>query len=255
MPKNWQEIEFLDYKERQVRRRSQKTRELELTGAAKGVDRTRLIGLSAGGALFLLALAGGIYAYTHMGQLGLMSASARSVLTVASVSGEVESSSATTGWEGLKKGTKVSSGTHIRTGKNGKVVLLPSLPKSRIVLFEDSSLMFEKIQLAAKNPVGAALTFEMERGEAAFDFQDGAPILKIVLPVVTLWARLCRFKTHISKDDNRVLVARYAVQAEDRAEPGKKTVVTENQELVSSLKEAVPKPRGAGGSSLRERWE
>lgn len=255
MPKNWQEIEFLDYKERQVRRRSQKTRELEAASGGKGADREKLLRISIGGSLFLALLAGGIYAYTHMGQLSLVSASARSVLRVVSVSGEVETSSATTGWEPLRQGATVNSGSHIRTGKNAKVVLLPSLPKSRIVLFEQSSLMFEKIQISAKNMASAAFTFEMEKGEAVLDFQEGAPLVKLVLPMVNVFAQNCRYKARIGKDENRVLVSRFAVQAEDRAEPAKKVIVPENQELVSTLKEPCGKPRGAGSAALLEKWE
>ncbi|MBI4872692.1 MAG: hypothetical protein HY814_14130, partial [Candidatus Riflebacteria bacterium] len=65
MAKSWQEIEFLDYKERQVRRRSQRTRALESVAVAgdRGGEGRRLLRLALGGAVFLALLAGGIFGY------------------------------------------------------------------------------------------------------------------------------------------------------------------------------------------------
>lgn len=255
MPKSWQEIEFLDYKERQIRRRSQRTRELEQVGTSKTSDRSRLLRLSVGGLTFLALLSAGIFAYQNYGAAGLMSAAYRSTLGVASVSGEVEMSTTTSNWEPLKAGARLRSGIHVRTGKSGKVTLSPAIPGSRIVLYENTGLFFEKIQLSAKNPQSAAMTFEMEKGEAVFDFTAGTPLTKLVLPLVTVWSQLGRYKAQIGKEENRVLVARIAVKAEDRADSSRKAVVTADQEIVATLKSPLGKARNALGAALKERWD
>jgi hypothetical protein len=211
--------------------------------------------MSLGGAVFLALLAGGILAYQRMGLAGNLSSGSRSVIRLAAVYGEVEVSTATSGNEAVKTGATVISGSTIHTGKTGKVVLQPSLPGARIILFENSSLAFEKIQLAPEDPQSAALFLSLERGEAVFDFPKGRPVMRLELPLVVLWSQLVRCKVKLGKDENRILVSRFAAQAEDRADASRKEIITADQELVATLKAPVGKPKKAGGAALRERWE
>ncbi|MBI4871110.1 MAG: hypothetical protein HY814_06045, partial [Candidatus Riflebacteria bacterium] len=174
---------------------------------------------------------------------------------VQGVSGEVETSTSTTGWEALKTGAVVGSGVTVRTGKNGKVTLLPSVSESRIVLYENTQLVFEKVQLSKNDPESAAFSFDLEKGEAVFDFPKGVPICRVAVPMVTLWSQLVRYKVRIDKDDNRILVSRFAIQAEDRADPSRKVIVGTEQELIATLKDPVAKPRSALGAAMRDRWD
>src|SRR5688572_3370269 len=99
MPKSWQEIEFLDYKERQVRRRSQKTRELQNVGTGQTGEKSRLKKIVIFGVVFLALLGGGIVSYQEYGRAFGLTTSSRSAMRVDKVSGEVEISSSTTAWE------------------------------------------------------------------------------------------------------------------------------------------------------------
>lgn len=256
MPKSWQEIEFLDYKERQVRRRSQKTRELQQVAEGPAApDRRRLLRMSLGGVAFLAMLVGGIFAYQRMGLAGNVSSTSRSVIRLAGVSGQVEVSTASTNPEAIKSGATIISGSTVHTGKNGKVVLLPSLPGAKIILYENSMLSFEKIQLSPEDPESAALFLSLERGEAMIDFPKGKPVMRLELPLVVLWSRLVRCKVRLGKDVNRILVTRFAAQAEDRADSSRKEIIAADQELVATLKSPVGKAKKAGGAALRERWD
>ncbi len=254
MAKTWKDIEFLDYKERQVRRRSQKTRELEQVLTGNTNEKSKLVGIAVGGVFFLALLVGGIVAHRHYGDLLLTTDAARSVLRVWKVSGTVEISSGGSAWERVKQGAKIGAGTHIRTGEGSKVVLKPAIPNSRILLFPESVLIFEKIQLAQSNNQSAAFNFEIEKGEAVFDFQGGAPICMVDLPLISIGAQKVRFKARITGDENRVLVSHFAAQAQDRSDPSKKVVVPAGQQIVSTLSGPFPKPKGAKDVILREDW-
>lgn len=253
MAKKWQELEFLDYKERQVRRRAQKKKSLlddagllsGQQGVAVGADsRTQVRILVVGTALTLVLLLYVLYLRTGSG--GALGQG----LSIVRLSGDVTVTTTLKDWK-ARMGESIPKGVRVVTGADGRVELAAHVSDTRILLFERSELEFTDLRLGSSSQ-DFQLDCRVVRGACVFEFKNdkGIGILHARTPQdVELWGKLVYLKVMAADDQSRIIVADGFVKAEAG---GEKQIIQADRQMVSTFAAPVVPPRAI--NVIREIW-
>lgn len=181
--KKWQEIEFLDFKERSTRRRTQKSRQVQIKReeAAPAASGLKFVAVTAVAAVVLGV--GGFFYHQHQQELRATELARRTELIVTEVKGDVEYSTATTPFVPLKVDTHFSESFTVKQGANARCTVATSLPRSRLVVIDKAQVEIQKPR--ADSHDGATplyVTANVKLGTLMCDFKKGEPKLEIKLP-------------------------------------------------------------------------
>ena len=247
MAKKWQELEFLDYKERQIRRRAQKKRRLldESEGggddAAEARTQVRILigGIAAIVTVFIyfLVLRSGVVGPVGHG------------LEIRRMSGGVVLSGMLKDWK-PEVDEQVPEDVRVVTNRSGKVELGLHVPDTRIYLFENSEVLFKGLRTGSSKDF--QLDMEVIKGEAVFEFknEEGIGILHVETPTgVELWGKLVYLKIDSTPHKTRVIVADGLVKAEGM---GDKVIIPGDRQMISTAGEPITTPKAL--NVIREVW-
>ena len=180
--KKWQEIEFLDFKERSARRRTQKSRQikiqLEESAPSSGLKFVAITALTA----VVLGVGGFLY-WQHQQEQRGHDLAQRTELIVTEVKGDVEYSTATTPFVPLKVDTHMSEAFTVRQGPNARCTVATSLPQSKLVVIDKAQVEIGK-PTAQSHDASAPLfvTAAVKLGTLMCDFRKGDPKVEVRLP-------------------------------------------------------------------------
>lgn len=251
MGKKWQELEFLDYKKRQVRRRANKKKQLMADGKAEEVkavaaeEKSTQIKILALGCIICCVFC--IYfVYLRSGSAAVSGQG----LKVVRVEGDVVISGMLREWEATKK-EPVPEQVSIVTGKDGRIEMETSISGTVIILFENTVLKFKALNVDSTTGE-FQLDTEIEKGTAVFEFQnkDGAGIFHCKTPqIVDLWGKLVYLKIIATAEESRIVVADGFVKAECL---GDKQIIAGDRQMISSEGDSLPTPKAV--NVIREKW-
>jgi len=255
--KKWQELEFLDYKERQIRRRAQKKRRLleegadgpDGVGAAAAEGRTQVRILIIG--IVAIVLVFGYFIYLRSGAAGPVGVG----LKLTRMRGDVNLAGMLKEWK-PSDGEEVPENVRVVTGRDGKAELGLHVQDTSIQLFEDSDVLFKGLRMGSAAGKDGERDFQLDvevlKGSVVFEFKndDGVGILHVHLPTgVELWGKLVYLKVVADGTKVRVIVADGLVKAEYH---GEKTIIPGDRMMVSSDGEPISTPRAL--NVIREIW-
>ncbi len=250
MAKKWQELEFLDYKERQIRRRAQKKRRLleesgaisgEHSAAAEGRTQIKIL-------VFGLLSISIVFIYFVLLRTGVAGPVGQG-LVLERMTGEVILASMLKEWKPTLN-EAVPENVRVVTARNGKVSLGLHVPDTRVLLFENSEVLFKGLRMGQSQDF--QLDMEMIRGEAVFEFKNekGIGILHVKTPTgVNLWGKLVYLKLVSKPTRTRIIVADGLVKAEGM---GEKVIIPGDRQMISTDSEPVSTPRAL--NVIREVW-
>ena len=182
MAKKWQEIEFLDLKERQIRRRAQKTREVKQEIAAAEPEQTRRKGLVFALAAVVVAVGGVMFHQAQQDKIA-RDVARRSLLSVTEVKGAVEWLTPTQPVGPLKDGVQVPAGFTVKQEATARSVFEPFLKSTRFVVKEKALVDFDEAK--AEGPEHAdrlTLRVTVKLGTFMVEARSGDPRVEIRLP-------------------------------------------------------------------------
>lgn len=181
--KKWQEIEFLDFKERQTRRRLSKSRQvrIQLEEAAPAASGLKFVAVTALMAVVLGV--GGFLYWQHKESLRVAELARRVELVVTEVKGEVEFSTATTPFAPLAVNAHMTETFTVRQGANSRCTIATSLPGSRLVVIDKSQVEIGK-PVADSHDGESPLLIKaaVKLGTLMCDFRKGRPRVEVKLP-------------------------------------------------------------------------
>lgn len=251
MGKKWQELEFLDYKERQVRRRANKKKKLLEEGANNSVQAAAVDEKSMQLKILFFGFVACLFVSIYFVYLRSGSASVSGQgLKVVRVQGDVVVSGRLNEWKATKA-EPIPEDVTVVTGKDGKVELETSIPGTTIILFENSRLTFDGLNVD-RTTDEFQLDMEIEKGSAIFEFQNkkGAGIFHCRTPQkVDLWGKLVYLKVISSEEGTKIIVADGFVKAEAM---GEKTIIPGDRQMISSEEQPIGTPRAV--NVIREVW-
>ena len=250
MGKKWQELEFLDYKERQIRRRAQKKRRLleetgalsgEHSAAAEGRTQMKILGFGIVSIaivfLYFLVLRSGV-----VGPVG-------DGIIIERMQGEVTLVGMLKEWKATLK-ESVPENVRIVTNRQGKVALDLGVQDTQVLLFENSELLFKGLRRGSSKDF--QLDVELVKGDAVFEFKNdkGIGILHVRTPTgVDLWGKLVYLKLVSNPHKTRIIVADGLVKAEAM---GEKVIIPGDRQMISTDSEPISTPRAL--NVIREVW-
>lgn len=210
--KKWQEIEFLDFKERQSRRRLSKSRQvrIQLEEAApppglKFVFVTALMAVVIG--------VGGFLYWQHKEAARTQELARRTELIVTEVKGEVEFSTATTPFAPLAPNTHMTEAFTIRQSNNARCTVATSLPGSRLVVLDKSQVEFSKPVAGSHEPDSPLrITATVKLGTLMCDFRKGKPHVEVKMPAeVAMRAENGFYKVVVDETGSAIVLVREAL--------------------------------------------
>lgn len=219
--KKWQEIEFLDFKERQIRRRTAKSRQIKIqleenapSGGLKFVALTALMAVVLG--------VGGFLYWQHQQNQRAAELARRTELIVTEVKGEVEFSTATTPFVPLKQDAHMAESFTVRQGAGARCTVVTSLSGSRMVILDKGQVEIQKPQASSHEPNSPlALGATVKSGTLMCDFKKGDPRVEIkVPPPVVVRGALGVYKVVVEENATTVLVREAKVKLQQTS--GKK---------------------------------
>lgn len=247
MAKAWQEAEFLDYRERHIRRRAR--RGIDLKEAQARVDAE---GSTSRWPLLLVLV---LFLGATGGILWIRVLAPRMVprdrLRVVETQGTVEAVSDVKDWR-LHGGDRVESGLRVRTGEDGKVTLSLFVKGTRLTLFPGTLLSFKRLKLSESGDEFQA-DFEVLQGDCVFEFrnEEGRGIVHVRTPqAVDFWAKAALFRLRVGDEASTLVVADGLVKA---SVAGKKEIVPADRQMNSTFDAPLNLPTGA--AVIRERWK
>lgn len=205
--KKWQEIEFLDFKERQIRRRTQKSRQvkiqLEENAPSSGLRFVAVTALMA----VVLGVGGFLY-YQHQQELRAADLARRTELIVTEVKGDVEYSTATTPFARLKADTRMSETFTVKQGAGARCTVATSLAQSRLVVLDRAQVEIQKPAATSHDPAAPLfVTAVVKQGTLMCDFKQGDPKVEVKLPQsVVLRGQTGFYKVVVEDQRTTVLV-------------------------------------------------
>ena len=247
MAKAWQEVEFADYRERQIRRRARRGKNLkEAQARAEAAGTTSRWPLVLVMLLFLSA-AGGIVWIRFLAPRMVPRDRLRVVLS----EGEVYGVSDVKDWR-LRGGERIEAGQRVRCAEDGKTTLSLFVADTRVTLFPGSLLSFKRLRISESGQEFQA-DFEVLRGDCVFEFRnpDGRGIVHVRTPqAVDFWAKAALFRLRVGDEASTLMVADGLVQA---SVAGKKQVVPADRQMRSTFDDPLSEPTGA--AVIREVWK
>ena len=232
--KKWQEIEFLDYKERQIRRRTQKSRaiqiELEKDPPSKGL---RVVAVTA--VLLVVCGVGGFTYWQHREELRAQELAHRVELSISDVKGDVEYSTATTPFAPLKSDVHPADAFTVRQQAGARVTVVPALGRSRLVVVDKSQVEIAKPHFTDQDPADRLyLNANVKSGTLMCEFRTGDPRLEIKLPSgVLIYGGTGLYKVVVDDKGATVLVRDGRLKV-SKADKSKATAVKVDERLVIS---------------------
>jgi len=181
--KKWQEIEFLDFKERQIRRRTQKSRAIQLEAEINAPQQSGLRFVAVFAVLIVVLGVGGVTYVHHRDEARGVELAKRTELAVGELKGEVQFSTATAPFAPLKTGDRMAEAFTITMPARGRAVLSTSLAGSRIVVMEKANVELQRPQVHEGEPLDRLyLTALLKQGTVMCEFRKGEPRFEIKLP-------------------------------------------------------------------------
>lgn len=182
MTRKWEEIEFLDLKERQLLTRLRKSR-LNRIATQDRSRSWRQVKLVTVVTLLLAAVAiGGFMFSERVSKLREDLAEARARMRATRLVGTVEISTPTTVWTPLAKTDKMEGEFRLKTSPEGRVDLASYLPNSRISLLARTEVAFSPVKTDPEKPDWMSLTLKIETGAIILHFGQGNPSVETELP-------------------------------------------------------------------------
>jgi hypothetical protein len=243
--KKWQEIEFLDYKERQIRRRSQRTRAFH---AQIEQSRSSTRGLKVVAVLaFLLVGFVGSYVLMQERFKALQAAlfGGRNILTVVEVIKEVDIGGSTMAARPLKVGDTLKDEVTITLGEGARCTLTTFWKGSRIVLLDKGSIDIGKVVPVKENPDAYFVKVGGRSGSVMFEFRTGEPRVEVKTPQGPIGRGSLGFYRYSLDDKESSVLVRdgmVVVSPFDGADKSKKVRVLSDQRLAISKGAELDKP-------------
>jgi hypothetical protein len=246
LAKKWQEIEFLDLKERQIRRRAQKTKEVKQEIAAAEPEQTRRKGLVFG-LVAVVVVVGGVVVWQAQQAKIARDVAKRSLLAVTEVKGEVEWSTPTSPVAALKDGVSLPAGFTVKQGAAGRTVLTPFLDATRFVVKEKAVVEFDEVK--AEGPEHAdrlTLRATLKLGTFMVEARSGDPRIEVRLPGgVRVRTQQAFFKAIVDEKGASDVQVRDGVAVVEKTDGSKKReVVKVDHRLIVSGAGEWQKPQG-----------
>jgi len=243
--KKWQEIEFLDYKERQIRRRSQRTRAFQLQLEQ---NRSTTWGLKLVAVLAVVLVAGVVSYVLAQERFRALQAAlfgGRNVLTVAEVVGEVEISSSTMAKRLLKAGETIRDEVTILPGERARCTLTMYWKGCRLVLIDKGGLELGKVTPVKENPDAFFLRVGGKSGSVMFELRSGEPRIEVKTPQGPVGrSSLGFYRYSLEEKESSVLVRDgfVVVTPFDGADKSKRVRVIGDQRLAITKAGELDKP-------------
>lgn len=233
MAKKWQEIEFLDLKERQIRRRTQKTREVKQEIAEAEPEQTRRKGLVFALVAVVFAVGGVV---VHQAQQARIQRDIqrRSHLAVREVKGDVEWLTPTQPVAPLKEGLQLLAGFTVRQKTGCRVVFQPFLASTRFVLKEKAELDVDEVKAAGPEHADRiTLRVNLKLGTFMVEARSGDPRIEVRLPNdVQVRAQQGFFKVIVDEKGNADVQVRDGLAVVQKSKDKKKEIVKVDNRLI-----------------------
>ncbi|MBI4863769.1 MAG: hypothetical protein HY815_26435 [Candidatus Riflebacteria bacterium] len=237
MGKKWQETEFLDYKERQIRRRSRKSQEIqqELQKKESSTAGLKIVGLAS-----VLVVAGLIGYVATQGKPEFLGN--KTSLTASEVKGDVKISSPSKPIAPLKQGDEWTEGFTIDQPDSARCTFKPHWKECRVVVVDKSSVEIGKIQVASDAADKFKLTITGKKGMCLVDLRRGSPLVEVRFPQgAVVKSGLGMFKAIFDDTESAVIVRDSRVGVFGPG-GGKPVVVSADERLAIRSGESLGKP-------------
>lgn len=233
MAKKWQEIEFLDLKERQIRRRARKTREVKQEIAEAEPEQTRRKGLVFALAAVILAVGGVVVHQAQQARIA-RDVQRRSHLAVREVKGDVEWLTPTQPVAALKEGLQVTDGFTVRQKAGGRVVFEPFLGSTRFVLKEKAEADVDEVKAEGPEHTDRiTLRVTLKLGTFMVEARSGDPRIEVRAPHdVQVRAQQGFFKVIVDDKGNADVQVRDGLAVVQNNKTKKKEVVKVDNRLI-----------------------
>jgi len=235
LAKKWQEVEFLDYKERQIRRRSQKSRELEQRyhRASPGIRGVKIV------AVLSILFVGFVVAYVFWQERiktlsGVLFAS-RTTLVTTEIVGVVDVSLPTRMSTSLKAGDRFTEDLVLSLSERSRCTFSTCYPNSRIVFIDRGTAEISKIAMVPGSSEDIEVRINGKQGLCLIDARVGEPRIKIQVPQgAAVYSQRGLFQVGFDEKESFVLVreGRVVVAPMDNPDKAKRTPIGPDERLV-----------------------
>lgn len=207
MTRKWEEIEFLDLKERQLLTRLRKSRlnRIAVQDRSKSWGQVRLVAVVT--VLIATVSVGAFLFHERVTRLRGDLHEARARIRASRLVGTVEMSTPTTVWAPLAKTDKIEGEFRLRTSPDSRIDLATYLPNSRITLLPRSEVSFLPMATDPEKPDWMSLGMKLEQGAMILHFGQGKPAIETEVPQgVKVQSHLGTYRIEIDKKSAHVYV-------------------------------------------------
>jgi hypothetical protein len=242
LSKKWQEAEFLDYKERQIRRRTQRSKALlkaieQAAPPARGLKVVLVLAvLVAGG------LVGFVTFQDRIKALRAQLLGGRTVLTVTEVRGDVEIGTTSRAAGRPKVGDRFEEALTVSQPAGARVAFGLFWKPARLVVQDKAKVEIGKVILFPDKPDMFRVKVQGQTGTVLAEIRQGEPLIEIVMPQGSLvYGGKGMFRVALDEKESVVIVRDNFVRVTS-SDKVRKASVEADQRMIVKKGEEWDKP-------------